>query len=424
MGIHVNKPNLSMRRESGFSLVELMVGMVIGLLAVVVMFQVFSVSESQRRTTTGSGDAQQNGVTALFLMERDVRMAGYGIAYFPLLGCNAKGYYRKTATAFNFTVVPVKLKDGGAHAPDELTFVYGNPDTYALPAPLLQPSNLTAGYFYVAPPRYQFTPGDILLAGEVTAAGPGSDCSIAQVTALPDIEAQLSNVFYTGGNYDDNGTTRVAQYSPIGPLAATYTKWNPTKSLGGRVFNLGPAPVAVTYKIVNNQLVASNAFTPGEDTPIADNIVQFQAQLGYAPTCQTGTVASMDVTTLMGTCTMDKNTVVKTVVDTTVLPGPAAVGQWADATPAAMSFVDWRKIVAVRFAVVARSTTPERPDSSGNCTTTITQPQWNATSPSTPLWVDADPDWKCYRYKTFELVVPLRNMLWYADPSGSPVPPV
>lgn len=411
-----------MRRESGFSLVELMVGVVIGLLAVVVMFQVFAVSEGQRRTTTGSGDAQQNGVSALFLIERDVRMAGYGIGYFPLLGCKAKGYYRKTAQPFTLTVAPVLLKDGGAAGSDELTIMYGNPDTYALPAPLLQPTNVTAGYFYVAPPRYQFAPGDILLSGDVTAAGPAGDCSVAQVTGLPDTENALNNVTYTGGSYDDNGTTRVAQYSPIGALAATYPKWNPVKGLGGRLFNLGPSPVAVTYKIVNSQLVASNAFTPGEDTTIADNIVQFQAQLGYSPSCQTGPANSTDVTTLMGPCTMDKNSVVKTTIDTTALPN--TVGQWADATPAAMSFVDYRKIIAVRFAVVARSTTADKKDASGNCTATTVQPQWNATSPSTTLKVDMDPEWRCYRYKTFELVVPLRNMLWYADPSGSPVPPV
>lgn len=64
---------------SGFSLIEVLVGMVIGLIGVLVMFQLLTVSQAQRRTTSSSGDAQQNGMIALYLLEHDVRQAGYGI---------------------------------------------------------------------------------------------------------------------------------------------------------------------------------------------------------------------------------------------------------------------------------------------------------------------------------------------------------
>jgi len=50
----------SSRRAAGFSLVELMIGLVIGMVAIVVMMQVFSVSEGYKRTTTGGDDAQNN----------------------------------------------------------------------------------------------------------------------------------------------------------------------------------------------------------------------------------------------------------------------------------------------------------------------------------------------------------------------------
>ena len=50
------------RLSRGFTLVELMVGVLIGLIGTVVIFQVFAVSEGQKRTTTGGSDAQQNGV--------------------------------------------------------------------------------------------------------------------------------------------------------------------------------------------------------------------------------------------------------------------------------------------------------------------------------------------------------------------------
>ena len=51
----------SITRESGFSLVEIMVGMAIGLLTTLVIMQVFSAFEGQKRSTTGSADAQTSG---------------------------------------------------------------------------------------------------------------------------------------------------------------------------------------------------------------------------------------------------------------------------------------------------------------------------------------------------------------------------
>lgn len=66
-------------RQAGFSLVDVMVGMVLGLIGTIIIFQVFEASERVKRTTTSGGDAQQNGVAALFALERGVRQAGYGI---------------------------------------------------------------------------------------------------------------------------------------------------------------------------------------------------------------------------------------------------------------------------------------------------------------------------------------------------------
>ena len=66
-------------KQYGFSLVELMVGLVIGLLATLVIIQVFSTFEGQKRSTSGSSDAQTNGSIALMSIQRNVQMAGYGL---------------------------------------------------------------------------------------------------------------------------------------------------------------------------------------------------------------------------------------------------------------------------------------------------------------------------------------------------------
>ena len=55
-----------------------MVAMVIGMLAVIVMFQMFSNSEAQKRSTTGAGDAQASANIALVTLKSDIRGAGYG----------------------------------------------------------------------------------------------------------------------------------------------------------------------------------------------------------------------------------------------------------------------------------------------------------------------------------------------------------
>ena len=56
----------------GVTLVELLVGMTIGLLSVVIITQVMAVSEEQKRTTSSGSDAQVNGALALSSLQREV----------------------------------------------------------------------------------------------------------------------------------------------------------------------------------------------------------------------------------------------------------------------------------------------------------------------------------------------------------------
>jgi type IV pilus assembly protein PilW len=163
----------------------------------------------------------------------------------------------------------------------------------------------------------------------------------------------------------------------------------------------------VTYWIQNSRLVATNDLTPGlpDGTAIlSDGVVQLQAQYGYDGNGD-GFVSAA----------------APSVVNATL--GAAAPDQWADNMPVAATGPDWAKVIAIRLVVTARSMTPERPDPvSGKCNTTTAQPRWIAPDPAAnPPGIEldvkyafADPDeWMCYRYRTFEVVVPLRNMLWF-----------
>lgn len=68
------------RREHGISLVELMIGMTIGMIALLVMVQTFSVSSGHKDNTVSGADATTAGHIALTLIERDLLNAGSGFA--------------------------------------------------------------------------------------------------------------------------------------------------------------------------------------------------------------------------------------------------------------------------------------------------------------------------------------------------------
>lgn len=121
-------------RQRGFSLVEIMVGLVIGLLAVLVIMQVFSLAESNRRNTSGSGDASSEGAIALYTLQRDLRQAGYGMASLDLFACNVTP---PAAGSPNIPFAPVTISPlttaataavpPGDSNTDTLLVFYGNP---------------------------------------------------------------------------------------------------------------------------------------------------------------------------------------------------------------------------------------------------------------------------------------------------------
>jgi len=70
----------SVRRHAGFGLVEILVGVVIGLIALLVIYQALALSEGYKRTTTAGGDAQSAGMISTFILGQDIGNAGNGIA--------------------------------------------------------------------------------------------------------------------------------------------------------------------------------------------------------------------------------------------------------------------------------------------------------------------------------------------------------
>lgn len=375
-------PNRSLpcRRLAGFSVVELMVAVMIGLIGSIVIFQVYGVFEGQKRTTTSAGDAQQNGLAALLYLERDARMAGYGInGYAPLLGCTVNAYDANGARSFTFPLAAVQIAKGAStSAPDAITFVYGSSSQRVYQSKLTQ-ANTSGQTFNKIDSSFGHLVGDLIILGQA-----GQPCTMRQVTAVP-------------ATYDEVDHAAGARYNnSAGP--PVYSPWDNTAQTGGLIFNLGstlassPQPVVATYSVANSQLSYWNQIQAGAGSAIVEGIVQLKAQYGLDANGD-GFIQSSE---WQDGCTTASQ-----------LP----VGAGSPPACVAPAASDWTKVLAVRIAVVARSVQPERPDPvSGNCTTTTTNPTW--TGGTLDLNLSGVPDNMCYRYRVFETSVAVRNAIW------------
>ena len=92
------------------------------------------------------------------------------------------------------------------------------------------------------------------------------------------------------------------------------------------------------------------------------------------------------------------------------------MGDWLNPAPKVLGATGrLQNIKAIRVAVLARSSQYEKPDSANKCqaTTTAMIAKWPSWNGSTIFNTANYPvGWDCYRYKVFETLVPLRNVLW------------
>src|SRR4029077_10848280 len=144
------RPSQSRVSERGFSMVELLVAMLIGLIGMIIIFQVFEVSEGIKRSTTSGGDAQQNGVIALYTMERDFKNGGMGFNETAFAGCDLVGYDNKRATpdfppaGVTMKLAPVFITPGAATtAPDQISVLYGSQPQAVASVPIFSDMDAT-----------------------------------------------------------------------------------------------------------------------------------------------------------------------------------------------------------------------------------------------------------------------------------------
>ena len=130
--------------QRGLSLVELMVAVVIGLVGILAMTQAYITSDRFNRATMGEGSAQTNGLIAMYQLERDLRMSGYGIANSTALGCGQVRWFYAPNYSTNInassplpviTVAPVVITTSGSE-PHTITTFFATESVQIMPTVL------------------------------------------------------------------------------------------------------------------------------------------------------------------------------------------------------------------------------------------------------------------------------------------------
>lgn len=372
----------SHRQHQGFSLVEMLVGMAMGLIVTLIIMQALSVAEGYKRTTTAGSDSQINGLMALRTLESEIRMAGYGLMNNASLCPSVNSYYSGTVTTT--TGMPVKIVDGGTGA-DSIEVVYSSSTTGAAPTRITTamptPSNVT----WVSSLAGINTCDFVLYASKDGSKA----CTMLQVTG----ENANSLKFLTGSgqsNYNPPGGFNAALF-PTGGYDTNDIIIN-MGSFIDRRFSVNKTASKDEYFLRKTNAIAAadgcQTADPNPDLDIVSNIVNMQAQYGVAP------ANSQQVNCWTSAATTDTGCSI------------TAGSNWS-APPAA----DVKRIKAIKVAVVARSALSEKPSTvGGSCgTTTVAPISWNG-GPTIDL--TTVPNWQCYRYKVFQTVIPIINVIW------------
>lgn len=273
-----------MHRQQGLSLVELLVGMAVGLLAALAIVQSFASSETARRATTGQADAQQVGTMTGWRLMRELRGAGSGMASgMNLWGCQLRAWRSGgalvpapsgswpapfTSLPAALRVLPIAVLDGGGSNPDAILVMGGSNATGGAPLPV----TISSASSIETLPSVGFQAGDLLLVSDPST--PGGICQLGQVDssyALPVAGEAAATAVPTSAALAApyNNTTGFDNL----PQPADYT-----------LLNLGSRPTFALFGIsAQEQLVQLDLLrqvTAATPAPIGENVVNLQVLYG------------------------------------------------------------------------------------------------------------------------------------------------
>jgi len=334
---------------SGFSLIEMMVGLAIGLLGLLAVTQVMVTFNKNRNATTQTIESQSNGTMALYLLERDIAQAGYNMQDIRD-NCPSINWYYGGSVQTPLSGLPLKITDGGTNS-DSIKVQYAS-STDGVPFVKTGASQLlfTDDIAMSTLVGYQLPPYLNMLVVDV-----GGVCSFYQQTGQP------NNVLGTIPHAPNT-------YNPV----AQPTGW-PLIQVSNLVSNLGSF-VSKTYSIQNNNLMLSQFPTPGNYLTAVDGIVYLKAQYGLSSNPPDGTVHN-----------------------------------WVNGTTA-ITNTNAKQVIAIRIGLIASTTgqVSTNPPSNYPLLPAITDDNGTQAAVTyTPPTAATG-----YRYKSYYTVIPLRNVIW------------
>lgn len=415
------------RNSAGFSIIELLVAMAIGLITVVVIGQVMAVSEGQKRTTTGGTDAMVNAALALYTIERDIKSAGYGmIPMMASLGCELRASYAGSAinetaaplpanedyglsasasdkwkwgapTKVPFVLAPVRITDGASGAPDSIRVLAASKAGAMLPSTLMADHDSSDADVF-------FVDSDVgVQAGDIMVAVPQAPSASAWCTLFQASSLDTNKVYHaTSGGSKWNlspGSTNMPDYSA-----------------GDFLINLGRI-LDHAYTVVENNLRMAefNSNATGADglwhpVDASGNTVKDAAGKALPPADLYPQIVQMQAV-------YGKDTNADCKVDAWEVTQPTTGAQW-------------QQVRAVRLALVARSQLIEKENvtlaeadvaagqkcntASPNSGLVCWRPNPGDATSGTEIKLDTvvGADWKRYRYRVYDTTVPVRNAIW------------
>ena len=341
-------------RVHGASLIDVLVGLVLGLLCIVIMYQAFLALDTARRNASAAADAESGGAFALHALAVHIGNAGAGLALAaPALDtCPAT-----TDAATTLRPIAVLVSDGGSDDRSDSIVVRQSLAPSAVPAALASaapagtrlavesPEGFAAGERIVAVSRTgTCTTADIAAAG-VPAAG------VMEITPSPIVvDLPASTVLINLGRADESAVTR--------------------------------------YDVAAGSLRSTDIGNGDAPAPLAANVVNAKFQYG-----------------------------VDTDGDGTLDTWTSAKDAWSAANVLAAPHAVLARIKAVRIGLVVRTEERERAQTRiarwvlFDCDLAD-----KAACPGRIEGAVAPTSAGGYRYRTFERVVALRNALWNRAP--------
>lgn len=376
------------RRAAGFTLIELLVAVAIGLALVLAITLMMTRYESGRRSLTSLNDASQSGAYVTYMLDRLLRSAGSGYVqgWASAFGCQVAAARSGTvalprSTAFpapfggvpqSVRLAPVMVHAGaGTGGSDVIAVTMGSSGMGESPLPVISGS-ATASQLRV-PATLGLRANDLVLVYDG-----GEDCMVQQVTSP-----------FTGGAsqvVDFSGTYAVGAVGNA-VLANMYTS---TSATGNPAFVSPLGNVTGNRPVFHLVGVGDNATLvgldmlqlDGTDTPVAlaDGVADLRVRYG-----------------------IDNNS--DNIVDEWASPAVAPYDA-ASLNAGTAARDNLRRIIALRVAVLVRSSTPER-NAVSPATLTVFEDLPTALQVTRTLSADE----QLLRWRVLDFTVPLRNVL-------------